>query len=456
MNCMFPVEKVARIVEGELLRGGNESPTRAIHDSRLVRPGDLFVALPGHRSDGHRYLIDAFDRGACAAIVSKTGSLPSNARNLIVVHDPGLALQQLASAWRDTLAATFVGITGSNGKTTVKALLGHLLAAHDSTYTSPFNYNTEIGLPMALLSMPADARFGVFELGAERPGDVRRLARILRPQFGVITSVGPSHLDGFETIDAVASEKWSLVEDLPEDGMAILNADSSHLLQRRSTAKMTVISTGLNSGDLRGQVIQAVPNLEVMLEEHNVTMTCLLIGTHNANNLLLAAATANALGMSWDSISTTAASFEPIPHRLNPIRTSFGTILDDTYNANPASMIAALRVLAAFGDKESARTFVFGEMHELGGDTERYHREIVRLALSLPIDAILPIGEAAIAACRRAADASKIVLLPREKMGRHLARQLAPRRVAQPTIVLIKGSRALELETLVEELQAFG
>lgn len=456
MNCMFPVEKVARIVEGELLRGGNESPTRAIHDSRLVRPGDLFVALPGHRSDGHRYLIDAFDRGACAAIVSETGSLPSNARNLIVVHDPGLALQQLASAWRDTLAATFVGITGSNGKTTVKALLGHLLAAHDSTYTSPFNYNTEIGLPMALLSMPADARFGVFELGAERPGDVRRLARILRPQFGVITSVGPSHLDGFETIDAVASEKWSLVEDLPEDGVAILNADSSHLLQRTSTAKMPVISTGLNSGDLRGQVIQAVPNLEVMLEEHNVTMTCSLIGTHNANNLLLAAATANALGMSWDSISTTATSFEPIPHRLNPIRTSFGTILDDTYNANPASMIAALRVLAAFGDKESARTFVFGEMHELGGDTERYHREIVRLALSLPIDAILPIGEAAIAACRRAADASKIVLLPREKMGRHLARQPASRRVAQSTIVLIKGSRALELETLVEELQGFG
>ena len=455
MNRMFSVEKVARIVEGELLRGGNQSPARAIHDSRLVRPGDLFVALPGHRSDGHRYLVDAFDRGACAALVSDTGSLPSNARNLIVVNDSQLALQQLASAWRDTLAGTFIGITGSNGKTTVKALLGHLLSAHDSTYTSPLNYNTEIGLPVALLSMPVDARFGVFELGAERPGDVRRLARILRPQFGVITSVGPSHLDGFETIDAVASEKWSLVEDLPKDGMAILNADSSYLLQRTSTAKMPVISTGLTGGDLRGQVIQAAPHLEVELEEHNVTMTCPLIGTHNANNLLLAAATANALGMSWDLISTTAASFEPTPHRLNPIRTSFGTILDDTYNANPASMTAALQMLAAFGDKDSARTFVFGEMHELGGDTERYHREIVRLALSLPIDVILPIGKAAIAACR-AADASKVVLLPREEMGRYLARQPAPRRPAQSTVVLIKGSRVLELETLVEELQAFG
>ena len=452
---MFPVEKIACIVEGELLRRGNESPTRAIHDSRLVRPGDLFVALPGHRSDGHRFLIDAFNRGACAAIVSNTGSLPSNARNLIVVDNPGRALQQLASAWRDTLAATFVGITGSNGKTTVKALLGHLLSAHGSTYTSPFNYNTEIGLPLALLSMPADARFGVFEMGAERPGDVRRLANILRPEFGVITSVGPSHLDAFETIDAVASEKWSLVEDLPGDGMAILNADSSHLLQRASMAKVPVISTGLNSGDLQAEVIQVAPNLEVMLKEHNVTMTCPLIGTHNANNLLLAAATANTLGMSWDLISTTVTSFEPLPHRLNPIRTSFGTILDDTYNANPPSMTAALQMLAAFGDKDSTRTFVFGEMLGLGRDTERYHREIVRLALSLPIDAILPIGEAAIAACR-AADASKIVLLPREEIGRHLARQVAPRQAAQSTIVLIKGSRVLELETLVDELQSIG
>jgi len=447
---MFPVEKIARIVEGELLRGDGALPRRAIHDSRLVRPGDLFVALPGYRSNGHQFLADAFERGACAAIASDTKSLPSNARNLIVTDDPGLALQQLASAWRDTLAATFIGITGSNGKTTVRALLGHMLSAHGSTYVSPHNYNTEIGLPIAILSMQADVRFGVFELGAEQPGDIVKLARILRPQFGVITSVGPGHLDGFETVDAVASEKWSLVEDLPEDGLAILNADSSHLLQRIETAKMPVISTGLRNGELRGRVIQAAPRVTVKLDKQDVTMVCPLIGAHNANNLLLAAATAHELGMTWDSISAQAASFEPIPHRLNPIQTSFATILDDTYNANPASMTAALQTLAAYGDKDLARAFVFGEMYGLGGDTERYHREIVRLALTLPIDAILPIGEAAIAACR-AANSSKVVLLPREEIGSHLLRQ-----VEQSTIVLIKGSRALELETLVEELQVNG
>jgi len=448
---MFPAEKLSRVVDGELLRGDGALPRRAIHDSRLVRPDDLFVALPGRRSDGHRYLADAFGRGACAAIVSDTGSLPSNARNLIVVDDPELALQQMASAWRDTLAATFIAITGSNGKTTVRDLLGHMLSAHGPTYVSPHNYNTEIGLPIATLSMPSDARFGVFEMGAEQPGDIEKLARILRPQFGVITSVGPAHLDGFETIEAVAAEKWSLVDHLPKDGMAIVNADSSHLLQRTSTAKVPVISTGLRNGELRGQVIQAAPNLKVKLDEHNVTMVCPIIGIHNANNLLLAAATARALGMTWDSISAQAASFTPIPHRLSPIRASFGTILDDTYNANPASTAAALQTLATFGDKDSARVFVFGEMVGLGIDAERYHREIVRLALALPIDAILPVGEAAISACR-AAGSSKIMLLPREEIGSHLLAQ----EPLPSTIVLIKGSRALELETLVEELQTGG
>jgi len=451
---MFSAEKIAQIVEGDLLREDGALPRRAIHDSRLVRPGDLFVALPGHRSDGHQYLADAFDRGACAAIVSNTDSLPGNAHNLIVVDDPGLALQQLASAWRDSLTASFIGITGSNGKTTVKSLLCHMLAAQGPTYVAPHNYNTEIGLPIALLSMQADSQFGVFELGAEHPGDIAVLARILRPQFGVITSVGPSHLDGFETIEAVASEKWSLVKELPEDGMAILNADSPHLLKRASSAKSPVISAGLSHGDLRGRVVQDVPSLEIKLDEQDVTMTCPLIGTHNANNLLLAATAANALGMSWASISAQSSSFDPIPHRLHPIHISFGTILDDCYNANPASMAAALQVLAAFGGKDSARVFVFGEMVGLGADTNRYHREVLDLALSLPIDTILPVGKVSTAACLAVND-PKIAFLPRDGIARYV-RQLAQKRAIQSAIVLIKGSRVLGLEALVEEFRLSG
>lgn len=445
---MFPVEKIARIVEGELHHGGSDSPVRAIHDSRLVRQGDLFIALPGQQSDGHLYLADAFARGACAAIVSDIKTLPSNARNLIVVDEPGLALQELASAWRDTLSSTVVAITGSNGKTTVKGLLGHMLTGYASTYVSPRNYNTEIGVPIALLSMPADARFGVFELGAERSGDIASLSQILKPQIAIITTVGPAHLDGFNSIDAVAVEKWSLVESLPTGGTAIVNGDSPHLLERASTARIPVVTTGLNAGDIRGQVVQSVPNLEVSLDTHNITLTCCLIGAHNASNLLLAATAAHTLGMDWNLIASQIRAFPPIPHRLQPIQASFGTILDDTYNANPASMAAALQVLATFGSADSARAFVFGDMLGLGENEDHYHREIARLASSLPIDTILPVGQAATAACR-AVDTSRLVVLPQEDIVRHLTTgKLGPE-----AVVLIKGSRALELENLVEELR---
>jgi len=451
---MFPVEKIARIVQGKLLRRGADTPTRAIHDSRLVRAGDLFVALPGHRSNGHRYVADAFKRGACAALLSDTKDLPGDARNVIVVADPLLALQQLASAWRDTMTtALLVAITGSNGKTTVRNLLGHMLAAQADTFVAPHNYNTEIGLPIAILSMPANTRFGVFELGAERPGDIAALTRILRPSLGILTSVTASHLEGFETIEAVASEKWSLANDLPKDGAIILNADSPHLLKRASTACVPVISSGLSSGDIRGQILQSVPSLKIRVSRHDTMIGCPLIGDHNACNLLLAATAANVLGMNWDLISAQAATFEPIAHRLNPIQTSFGTILDDTYNANPASMAAALHVLSRFGDTDSVRLFVFGDMYGLGTDSARYHREVARLAVDLRIDTILPVGEAAISACR-AGDAANVVLMPQEEItGYVLARHTPRQQTAQSMVILIKGSRAMALEALVEELQ---
>jgi UDP-N-acetylmuramoyl-tripeptide--D-alanyl-D-alanine ligase len=442
---MFPVGQIATIVHGELLRGDGMAPSRAIHDSRLVVPGDLFVALPGRRSDGHYFLIEAFERGACAAILSEVDAVPDSARNLIIVEDPVRALQELALAWRNTLNASFIAITGSNGKSTVKSLLGHLLAQHGQTYVSPHNYNTEIGLPIALLSMPPDARFGVFELGAEKPGDIASLAAILQPSVGVLTSVGPSHLDDFGTIDAVASEKWSLVDQLPENGTAIVAGDSDALFRRIPTARTSVLTAGLARGDLRGRILKAVPHLEVRLDRHNVTLSCSLLGSHNAHNLLLAAAAANALGMPWTSIAAQSTSYEPMPHRLRPIQVEFGTVLDDTYNANPASMTAALEVLAAYAG--ASKAFVFGEMLGLGVDTDRFHREIANLALSLPIDTVLPLGESSVAACQAAND-PRIVTLPRQDIA------TAVRRLAPPTVVLIKGSRALGLEALVEELQS--
>ena len=447
---MFPVEKIAQIVEGELLRWETATPKRAIHDSRLVEPGDLFVALPGQRSDGHTFLADAFDRGASAAIVSETAALPDHGRNLIRVPNPALALQQWAAAWRQSLDATIVAITGTNGKTTVRALLGHFLSAHTSAYASPHNYNTEIGLPIALLSMPSDTDIGVFELGAERPGDIALLASILQPHMGILTSVGPGHLDGFKTVSALTAEKWSLIEHLPADGTAVVNADVPRLPDLAATVRVPIVTAGLENGDVRGHVLQTVPSLKVKLANQDITLCSPLVGAHNAANLLLAAVAANALGMSWKEIADQAPSFEPISHRLAPIQASFGILLDDTYNANPASMSAALDVLTSSSIEPVRRVFVFGEMLGLGTASARYHQDIAQQALALSIDAILPVGDAAIAACQAVGAGSedtRIIVLPRHEIAGWI------RSFSSPLVVLVKGSRDLKLENLVDALQ---
>ena len=448
---MFSVEKITQIVGGELLRRETATLKRAIHDSRLVGVGDLFVALPGQRSDGHKFLAEAFVRGASAALVSETTVFPARARNLICVPDTAAALGQWAAAWRQSLDATIVAITGTNGKTTVKALLGHLLSSCRPAYVSPHNYNTEIGLPIALLSMPTDANVGVFELGAERPGDIALLADILQPHMGILTSVGPGHLDGLKTVAAVTSEKWSLIEHLPKDGTAFVNADVPPFLDLAASAHVPVVTAGLENGAIRGLVLQTAPNLKVRLNDQDITLSCPLVGTHNANNLLLAAAAANTLGISWEEIANHAPSFKPISHRLTPIQASFGMILDDTYNANPASMSAALDVLIASPIEEARRVFVFGEMYGLGTASARFHRDIAQQALSLPIDVILPIGDTAIAACHavtvHSEDAARVIVLPRHEIVRWI-HDFAP-----ALVVLVKGSRALGLENLVDALQ---
>jgi len=448
---MYPVGEIARIVGGDLLRGDGATPNRIVHDSREVSEGDLFVALRGRRSDGHAFLSDVFDRGACGALISDPSAAPADARNLIAVGDTLGALLRLAAAWREALDATFVGITGSNGKTTTRALLAHLLAGADRThgvFNAPGNYNTEIGLPLALLAMPEAASIGLFELGADRPGDIASLADVLAPRIGLITSIGPSHLDGLGSVAAVAEEKWSLVERLPPDGTAFVNADSPDLLRLMQEADGRCTGVGIEHGDIQGRIDREAPRLILDVKNPPMRLVSSLIGRHNAVNLLLAAVTANRLGVPASAIEERAGTFAPVPHRLEPIDAPFGTVLDDTYNANPASTSGALRALAQCGGPETHRVFVFGEMRELGPETDRYHREAVDLALDLGVDVVLPVGDLAIDACRaRPIDAIRFV--DRDDLGGTI-RSVCP--ALRDAIVLIKGSRALELERLVEEL----
>jgi len=443
---MFSLGEMADIV-GAKPPAVDARPSRVVHDSRRIAEGDLFVALRGARTNGHAFLTEAFRRGACGAILAEPTLAPRSARGLIVVEDPLAALQHLASAWRERLTATIVGITGSNGKTTTRSLLAHLLSTRWSVHQPRENYNTEIGLPLALLAMPSTSEVGVFELGTQAPGEIALLASILRPTVGIVTGVGPSHLAGLRSLGAVAEEKWSLIDALPADGFAFIHADSPHLTESIGRAPCEVCTVGLTTGSVRGHVLAAVPRLVVQLAEPALRLETGLVGRHNAGNVLLAAACALRLGLRSDAVEQAVRSFESPAHRLRPLKAPFGTLLDDTYNANPSSMEAALRVLSEYGGPTMRRVFVFGDMLDLGEASERLHREILERAFTFGIDQIIPVGEQAAAACGSRSNSQR---LPSDHCTQ--ATELRGRLSGRDNVVLVKGSRALGLEKLVDEL----
>lgn len=444
---MLSLGEIATILGAAPPAGGRVTPARVTHDSRVVEPGDLFIAIRGTRADGHDFLDEAFRRGACGAIVSDPHRAPWGTSGVIAVEDTVRALQQLASVYRARLRAPLIAITGSYGKTTTRTLLAHLLRTSRRVHEAPENYNTEIGLPLALLSMPEDAEVGVFELGTLRSGEIAFLASILGPSAAVVTAVGPSHLGGFGSLDAIADEKWSLVRALDARGVAFVNADCPHLRARIRSAACAVTTVGLTTGDLRGRVESAVPTLTLRADEPPLRLETPLLGEQNATNVLLAAACALHFGVPPAEVERGARDVTPPDRRLRPRPFAHGVLLDDTYNANPASMTAALRVLASYGEPRSRRVFVFGDMLDLGDASDRFHREVAELAIALGIDLILPVGERAAAACGGLA-ACNPSLMSADDRAAALRTELAEER----NVVLVKGSRALALDGLVDRL----
>ncbi|MCD6495613.1 UDP-N-acetylmuramoyl-tripeptide--D-alanyl-D-alanine ligase [Candidatus Bipolaricaulota bacterium] len=445
---MFTPQQIAEIVRGRILKGCDARVVRVIHDSRRIEPGDLFIAIKGERTDGHAFLAQAFERGACGAIISDEKAIPENARNLILVDDVIVALHALATAWRRQMSATFVGVTGTCGKTTTRSLLYHLLEGRMSVYSAPGNYNTEIGLPLALLAMPRDAEVGLFELGASAPGDIAPLAALLAPSIGVITLAGRGHLTGFGGVEAVAQEKWDLVRALPPNGAAFVNVDSPPLaaLGERYAGNMTTV--GIDSGDFRGRVTSSKNGLVVDTHAPRLHLETRLLGKHNTTNILLAAAVAIDLGLSTGEIERRIKTFSAFPHRLNLVPAPFGYILDDSYNANPESTRAALIELARLDVSAKRRAFVFGDMLDLGEGSASFHDEVIELALELGIDPIFPVGDQTTQAAKRSQSAGSFVFCEDRDLAACILSHLPDAKIA----LLVKGSLAVGLTKIVQEL----
>ncbi len=458
---MFPLEQIARIVGGTLHTTLPHQrrliPSVVRIDSRSIEPGDLFVALPGARTDGRAFVRSAFASGAVAAMLPLSPGMDRHELDAcgpwIEVSDPLGALASLATAWRGQLSATVVAITGTNGKTTTKELLAHILSGIGPTHASPGNRNTEIGVPLSVLSTPRNARYCVFEAAADRPGDLAPLGRILSPDCVVVTGVGRGHLDRFTTVDAVTEEKWQLVRTRPPSSMALVNGDDDRLWSRALKSRdprLVTFGIARRGTDVIGKLLTQTPELALRIGRRDPPVRCPLLGRHNATNVLAAVSSAMALGVPWKLITQQTPTFRPPPHRLT-LRHGlpWGTLLDDSYNANPDSALAALDVLEALTSGPSERTVVFGEMQGLGSFTERGHRIVAERLVSLGVSAVVPYGEAAVDAVSAQ---PALACLSREEDWEKLAAVLHAHMIRHPGVLLVKGSHALRLEQLADLL----
>jgi UDP-N-acetylmuramoyl-tripeptide--D-alanyl-D-alanine ligase len=436
-------------------------------DSRKVAPGDLFVALEGARADGNLFVDDALDRGAAGAIAREDARFrPRPGRPVLLVREPLRALGSLAAAYRRRLPAAVVGITGSAGKTTTRELLYQLLAdplapppagEEGAVVRAEKSFNNALGVPLTIFRATRATRVLILEIGTSGPGEIGALARIALPEVAVVTNVGAAHLDGLGTIDGVAREKGALVEGLRDFGTAVLNADDPRVaaMRARLPARCGAVLYGTSgAAQVRGVILPegARARLEVRIAGAGETAVTLPFpGRHNAMNALAAIAAVHALGRDAIALAARLEAARLPGRRLEALRLGPVEIIDDAYNANPASTAAALEVLASFPGR---RIFVFGGMRELGAERERLHREIGALAARAGLAVFCGVGEdAAIAvSAARAAGlaADRTLACPTPEAA---AEALAPA-LAEGGTVLVKGSRAAALERFIARLGA--
>ena len=450
--------EVAELAGGELSGSGAARITGKVTlDSRTVAPGDLFVAVAGERVDGHEFLGAAAAAGAVAALATR----PDEALPTVVVADPVAALGRLAAGVHARLAdggLLTLGITGSSGKTSTKDLLGQVLAAAGPTVSPPGSYNNDIGLPLTVLDADEATRFLVLEMGSRGRGHIARLCRVARPSVGVVLNVGSAHLGEFGSADGIAVAKGELVEALPEDGTAVLNADDSRVLGMASRTRGRVLTTGRGpDADVRAVDVtlddSARPRFTLVAcgEEHPVALQ--VVGEHQVANALSAAGAALAAGMTPAAVAAALSAAGPRSRwRMEVTRRDDGvTVVNDAYNANPESMRAALAALA--GLPGGRRIAVLGAMAELGPDAAAEHERLGRDAAAAGVDLVVAVGpdavgiaDGAAAAGRRAGEES--VHVP----DRAAARELLAEVLRPGDVVLVKASRAYGLEVLAADL----
>jgi UDP-N-acetylmuramoyl-tripeptide--D-alanyl-D-alanine ligase len=461
---MMDAATAARAIGG-VLRGPNAWFTGVSTDSRSLAPGDLFVAIKGDKFDGHDFVSQAFDQGAAVAIVAldRAAELAAAVRNaaaetMLCVADPIKALGALAKFWRRRFSLPVAGIVGSNGKTTVKEMTAAILRVQfgtDHVLATAGNFNNAIGLPLTILRLHLGHAAAAIEIGMNHPGETATLSAIAQPTTGVINNAQREHQEFMKSVADVAAEHASLLGALPDHGVAVINADDDfavfwrEVVARRNAdgASLIVRDFGLRAPaaiSARCETRVWGSSVEVTTPEGAATFELKAPGRHNVSNALAAIAAATAAGASIGAAAIALTAFRPISGRLHTrIGVNGATIIDDTYNANPDSVKAAIAVLTNAG---GAKWLVLGDMGEVGDQGPAFHREIGEYARAAGVDRLLTVGDLATHAVaafgaggKHYADQDSLV----DDLNAALQRG---------TTVVVKGSRFMAMERVIERL----
>jgi UDP-N-acetylmuramoyl-tripeptide--D-alanyl-D-alanine ligase len=432
-------------------------------DSRTVRTGDLFVALRGERFDGHRFVADAFASGAVAAVVDRAWSdgqgtgLPAGAVTL-TVEDTLVALQELARWYRSRFDIPVVGVTGSNGKTTTKEMTAAALGREFTVWKTTGNYNNHVGVPLTLFGIESIHDAAVIEMGMNHAGEIARLAELARPRVGVVTNVAPAHLESMRDLDGVAQAKAELVAALPLDGTAVLNADDPRVAAMGRGGPSAVVFYGLSEDadvaaddiDCGGLGVRFTLRRTELVDER-IRVEVPAPGRHNVHNALAAIAAAVSLGVPASDAAAGLTDFRAVAMRMQIVETGMVTVINDAYNANPASMSAALETLVDVAGRRPS-VAVLGDMLEVGDGSREAHREIGVRAAKLGIGRLYLYGSDVGALAEGAIEAG----MPPDRVHVHddrgtLARDLMSG-LPRDAVLLVKGSRGMRMEEVVELL----
>lgn len=445
-------------VNGEFLLGNPRSLVASISiDSRSLRKGDYFFALKGKNFDGHNHLIHAIEKGVSGLVVSKMdfdmGDPFPAPPSIILVKDTHKALGDLAAYYRNKWAKLpVISVTGSNGKTSTKEMIASILRQKGPTLSNTGNFNNQIGLPMTIFNLSLSHEFAVLEMGTSWPGEIKRLAEIASPTIGVITNIGSAHLENFRSQENVFTEKMSLIEALPSDGTAVLNADDPFLSAAITKLRKKAVTFGIDNPSTvtckNLKLWPGNPTFDLLIEGRPVGNVILpVFGRFNVYNALAAAAAAHSLGIPPEAIRRGLESFVVPNMRMNVINLVSGlTLVVDAYNANPSSMKEALKTFVeTFPDRD--KIAVLGDMLELGDSAEPEHRKLGELLNTLPLNQSFLFGPMMEHAHNAVKDNKSKYFDNKDKLINELRSH-----ISSNGVIFFKASRSMHFEEVIDVL----